>query len=185
MVDEAAAIPLTLVKAMLGPYLVFLCSTVNGYEGTGRSLSLKLIQQLRAQGAKVAAGGAKEAVGGAGAGPGAGAASGARTFREIVLHEPIRYAAGDAIETWLNGLLCLDAAEHTPPVPGAPAPPPRLPATCRAPFPPVHVSTFVGNCVSLFTLTSPSPPPPPHPPHSTICLRPPPPCSPAAAPRRV
>jgi N-acetyltransferase 10 len=34
---------------MLGPYLVFLCSTVNGYEGTGRSLSLKLLQQLRQQ----------------------------------------------------------------------------------------------------------------------------------------
>lgn len=27
MIDEAAAIPLPLVKAMLGPYLVFLCST--------------------------------------------------------------------------------------------------------------------------------------------------------------
>ena len=46
-VDEAAAIPLPLVKALLGPYLVFLSSTVNGYEGTGRSLSLKLFQQLR------------------------------------------------------------------------------------------------------------------------------------------
>lgn len=30
VVDEAAAIPLPLVKKMLGPYLVFLCSTVNG-----------------------------------------------------------------------------------------------------------------------------------------------------------
>ena len=30
VIDEAAAIPLPLVKAMLGPYLVFLCSTVNG-----------------------------------------------------------------------------------------------------------------------------------------------------------
>ena len=49
VIDEAAAIPLPLVKAMLGPYLVFLCSTVNGYEGTGRSLSLKLITQLRAE----------------------------------------------------------------------------------------------------------------------------------------
>ena len=49
VIDEAAAIPLPLVKAMLGPYLVFLCSTVNGYEGTGRSLSLKLISQLRAE----------------------------------------------------------------------------------------------------------------------------------------
>lgn len=30
IIDEAAAIPLPLVKQMLGPYLVFLCSTVNG-----------------------------------------------------------------------------------------------------------------------------------------------------------
>lgn len=49
VIDEAAAIPLPFVKAMLGPYLVFLASTINGYEGTGRSLSLKLLQQLRVQ----------------------------------------------------------------------------------------------------------------------------------------
>jgi N-acetyltransferase 10 len=48
-IDEAAAIPLALVKQLMGPYLVFLSSTVNGYEGTGRSLSLKLIDQLRKQ----------------------------------------------------------------------------------------------------------------------------------------
>ena len=30
VIDEAAAIPLPLVKSMLGPYLVFICSTVNG-----------------------------------------------------------------------------------------------------------------------------------------------------------
>ncbi|GFH31588.1 18S rRNA cytosine acetyltransferase, partial [Haematococcus lacustris] len=35
IIDEAAAIPLTTVRSLLGPYLVFLCSTVNGYEGTG------------------------------------------------------------------------------------------------------------------------------------------------------
>ena len=29
-IDEAAAIPLPLVKALLGPYLVFMSSTVNG-----------------------------------------------------------------------------------------------------------------------------------------------------------
>lgn len=49
VVDEAAAIPITLVKKLLGPYMVILSSTVHGYEGTGRSLSLKLIQQLRGQ----------------------------------------------------------------------------------------------------------------------------------------
>ena len=132
VIDEAAAIPLPMVKAMLGPYLVFLCSTVNGYEGTGRSLSLKLLQQLRAQGAKLGGGGAgkgkgsgkgdKDAAAAAAAANGAGSDGtgdiGGRAFREIVLAEPIRYAAGDAVEGWLNGLLCLDAAEHTPPPPG-------------------------------------------------------------------
>ena len=37
-------------------YLVFLCSTVNGYEGTGRALSLKLISNLRKEAAGVATG---------------------------------------------------------------------------------------------------------------------------------
>ncbi len=49
VIDEAAAIPLPIVKNLLGPYLVFMASTINGYEGTGRSLSLKLIKQLREQ----------------------------------------------------------------------------------------------------------------------------------------
>ena len=31
VVDEAAAVPLPVVKSLLGPYLVFLSSTVNGY----------------------------------------------------------------------------------------------------------------------------------------------------------
>ena len=43
VVDEAAAKLLPVVKSLLGPCLVFLSSTVNGYEGTGRSLSLKLL----------------------------------------------------------------------------------------------------------------------------------------------
>ncbi|KAK2066423.1 hypothetical protein P8C59_000247 [Phyllachora maydis] len=49
VIDEAAAIPLPLVKKLMGPYLCFLSSTVSGYEGTGRSLSLKLVKQLREQ----------------------------------------------------------------------------------------------------------------------------------------
>lgn len=80
LIDEAAAIPLPIVKALMGPYLVrallflfpcfvgfsghdlkgllfpfaiqvFMSSTVNGYEGTGRSLSLKLVRELRYQSA--------------------------------------------------------------------------------------------------------------------------------------
>ena len=107
VIDEAAAIPLPIVKQMLGPYLIFLCSTVNGYEGTGRSLSLKLIQQLRSQGANLDS---SKSMNGSDASPG-------RSFREIILKEPIRYAASDHIESWLNNLLCLDAADYVPPVP--------------------------------------------------------------------
>jgi len=67
-IDEAAAIPLPTVKKLMGNYVVFLSSTINGYEGTGRSLSLKLIQQLRQQQGAAMAAAAKEA-GAAVAGP--------------------------------------------------------------------------------------------------------------------
>ncbi|VDK29885.1 unnamed protein product [Anisakis simplex] len=66
VIDEAAAIPLPVVKELISgmlvlpllllygcPYMVFLASTINGYEGTGRSLSLKLLQQLREQSAGI------------------------------------------------------------------------------------------------------------------------------------
>ncbi|KAM3172653.1 hypothetical protein ACTXT7_014091, partial [Hymenolepis weldensis] len=53
-IDEAAAIPLPTVRQMInGPKLVFMASTINGYEGTGRSLSVKLIEQLRNECQKV------------------------------------------------------------------------------------------------------------------------------------
>ena len=115
VIDEAAAIPLPLVRKLMGPYLVFMASTVNGYEGTGRSLSLKLIQQLREQSrggprSKVTDDGdiADRSTGRPAKG-GENSYSGSRSLREITLSEPIRYAAGDPVEQWLNKLLCLDA----------------------------------------------------------------------------
>ena len=54
--------------------------------GTGRSLSLKLISQLRDEGAKLASG--KKAAEASGGGGGGGSL--ARTFREVQLQEPIR-----------------------------------------------------------------------------------------------
>lgn len=110
VIDEAAAIPLPVVRRLMGPYLVFFASTVNGYEGTGRSLSLKLISQLRDQ-----AGAAPAAAPGPGAPAAAPAA--ARTFREVKLSHPIRYAPGDRVEHWLHDLLCLDAADRVPALP--------------------------------------------------------------------
>ncbi|KAH0793554.1 RNA cytidine acetyltransferase [Histomonas meleagridis] len=82
-IDEAAAIPLPFVRKLLGKYIVLMASTINGYEGTGRSLSLKLFEELRR--------------------------SPNKKFTEVELNEPIRYAPNDPIEKWLHNLLCLDA----------------------------------------------------------------------------
>ena len=130
------------VRALLGPYLVYLASTVNGYEGTGRALTHKLIQQLRTSkpfAAKAAAAAAAAGGGGGGGGGngadggelaaavaaaegGVGGGSGGRSLREVTLSEPIRYARGDPIEAWLHDVLCLDATAHSPPVSGCPHP---------------------------------------------------------------
>lgn len=41
-----------------------------------------------------------------------------RLFKKIELNESIRYAAGDPIESWLHGLLCLDATNSVPKLSG-------------------------------------------------------------------
>ncbi|KAJ7511854.1 GNAT acetyltransferase 2-domain-containing protein [Mycena galericulata] len=115
IIDEAAAIPLPLVRNLIGPYLVFLASTINGYEGTGRSLSLKLIQQLRESTrpslSKVPAGtsAGKDDDASAPSKKHSKPAPKARTLRELKLTTPIRYGAGDKIEKWLYNVLCLSA----------------------------------------------------------------------------
>ena len=45
-----------------------------------------------------------------------------RVLREVSLAEPIRYASGDAVEEWLNNLLCLDTASVRRVTTGCPAP---------------------------------------------------------------
>ncbi|XP_010681061.2 RNA cytidine acetyltransferase 1 [Beta vulgaris subsp. vulgaris] len=107
VVDEAAAIPLPVVKSLLGPYLVFISSTVNGYEGTGRSLSLKLLQQLEEQ-SQIS--------------KNLDSSLSGRLFKKIELNESIRYASGDPIERWLNELLCLDVANYIPNITRLPPP---------------------------------------------------------------
>lgn len=113
IIDECAAIPLPLVKTLIGgtgatasphsKYLVFLASTINGYEGTGRSLSLKLVKELRENtsvstpvATSTEEGSSKKRISGAGR----------RVLKEVTLTTPIRYAPNDKVESWLNGLLC-------------------------------------------------------------------------------
>ncbi|XP_073514881.1 RNA cytidine acetyltransferase [Phyllobates terribilis] len=120
VIDEAAAIPLPLVKSLMGPYLVFMASTINGYEGTGRSLSLKLIQQLRQQSAE-----SQVSITAENKSTSSQRLSSARTLHEVSLLESIRYAPGDAVEKWLNDLLCLDCLNISRIISGCP-----LPETC-------------------------------------------------------
>ena len=61
------------------------------YEGTGRSLSLKLVEDLRQQSVL-------------------SKASGGRVLKELKLEEPIRYGSCDPVEAWLHELLCLDVS---------------------------------------------------------------------------
>ncbi len=116
IIDEAAAIPLPLVRNLLGPYLVFMASTINGYEGTGRSLSLKLIQQLRESTRPSLTKDAQptDATGARGSfifqkAYNKGASQDTYAAGDKTRDAHSRYGAGDKIEKWLNALLCLDA----------------------------------------------------------------------------
>lgn len=109
VIDEAASIPIKLVHGLItgGNYPSFISSTVQGYEGTGRSLSLKLVGSLRA------------------ANSGLSFETGKnkkhkkmktrpkvfRMIREVKMEIPIRYGLNDPVETWLNEFLCLDATQ--------------------------------------------------------------------------
>lgn len=75
--------------------MVFLASTINGYEGTGRSLSLKLLEQLRCQ-ANIA-----EKDDNKNNNSTALATSMRRKLYEITLEESIRYNTDDAVSNFL------------------------------------------------------------------------------------
>lgn len=81
-IDEAAAIPLPVVRQLMGPYTTLFSSTVDGYEGTGRALSLKLFKEFQK--------------------------TMKTRFSQTTLQRPIRYSEGDPIEVWLHNLLLLD-----------------------------------------------------------------------------
>lgn len=88
VIDEAAAIPINQVRPMLNSKRVFISSTIHGYEGTGRSLSLKLIEKIRK--------------------------TQKSTLRETTMEIPIRYSIEDPVEEWLSNLLCLDTTLTQP-----------------------------------------------------------------------
>ena len=125
-VDEAAAIPLTYVRSVVraSKGVVVLSSTVKGYEGTGRGLSLKLFKELREGdyvGSSSSSSDDPDAVKGKKGDKkvhedrwkieAAAAKKGkdrAGNFVEVAMEQSIRYNPGDPVEAWLDDLLCFD-----------------------------------------------------------------------------
>ncbi|MEF8774641.1 MAG: tRNA(Met) cytidine acetyltransferase TmcA [Halobacteriales archaeon] len=82
IVDEAAALPVRLLEALLSAPAVAFVTTIHGYEGAGRGFSVRFRDRLDGDDHQVAA---------------------------VEMVEPIRYAGGDPVEVWLFRALLLDA----------------------------------------------------------------------------
>ncbi len=88
-VDEAAAVPVRRLEALLPADRLAFATTVHGYEGAGRGFSVRFRDRL---------------------------AESRHEVRETSLVEPIRYAAGDPVEIWAFHALGLDARPAVPQV---------------------------------------------------------------------
>ena len=83
LVDEAASIPLPILKQILLKYKkTVYVSTVHGYEGTGRGFSVRFCKELDAS---------------------------TDHWQQIEMKTPVRWDEDDELEQWLFKLLCLDA----------------------------------------------------------------------------
>ncbi len=82
-IDEAAALPVPILKSILKHYpRVVLTTTIHGYEGTGRGFTLRFIPFLKHN---------------------------YKNWQSLELKQPIRYEVSDPLEQNINQLLCLNA----------------------------------------------------------------------------
>jgi len=89
LVDEAAALPVRVLERFLDASAVAFTTTVHGYEGAGRGFSVRFRDRLDDSGLGVT---------------------------EVAMTDPIRYAAGDPVESWAFRALGLDASPAVDPV---------------------------------------------------------------------
>ncbi|UTF52303.1 tRNA(Met) cytidine acetyltransferase TmcA [Natronosalvus rutilus] len=89
LVDEAAALSVTVLESLLAADRIAFATTIHGYEGAGRGFSVRFRDRLEASDHDVS---------------------------EYVLQEPIRYAAGDPLEVWSFRAMLLDASPPVAPL---------------------------------------------------------------------
>ena len=87
--DEAAALPVARLEALLDAPAAAFATTVHGYEGTGRGFDVRFRDRL---------------------------ADRDRDVRDVTLVTPIRYAPGDPVEVWAFRALALDARPPVDPL---------------------------------------------------------------------
>jgi len=87
--DEAAAIPVDILRSLLEADGLAFTTTAHGYEGTGRGFSVRFREHLSA---------------------------GPHEVTDVRMSEPVRYAAGDPVEVWSFRALALDAGPPVAPL---------------------------------------------------------------------
>lgn len=84
VIDEAAMIPLALLRQICEAYpRVVLATTTGGYEGTGRGFMLRFVAGLEAQ-----------------------------RLSRFSLAQPVRWCSGDRLEAWINRVLMLNPDDN-------------------------------------------------------------------------
>ncbi|SCP03838.1 histone acetyltransferase, putative [Plasmodium ovale] len=105
IIDEAACIPIHILKDKIKGEITILSTTLNGYEGTGKTFTFKLVKQLKKKFiTHLSFEDFKKMK----------YLYFDKAFIDINLNSPIRYSYNDKVETWLNNFLCLNCNETSP-----------------------------------------------------------------------
>ncbi|KJP86496.1 hypothetical protein AK88_03872 [Plasmodium fragile] len=102
IIDEAACIPIHVLKKKIKGEITILSTTLNGYEGTGKTFIFKLLKQLKKKFvSQLTYEDLKQMK----------RLYFERAFIDVSLDTPIRYSYNDQVEVWLNNFLCLNCNE--------------------------------------------------------------------------
>ncbi|EAA16455.1 hypothetical protein [Plasmodium yoelii yoelii] len=102
IIDEAACIPIDILKNKIKGEITILSTTLNGYEGTGKTFTFKLLKQLKKKFVTQLTYDEFKQI---------KYLYFDKAFIDITLKSPIRYSYDDQVENWLNNFLCLNCNE--------------------------------------------------------------------------